>query len=150
MIALAMLILAAMPPLIGTADFTCPPGASITISVFDFASIPGDFDGDRDVDGDDFLAWQAAYMADDPRADGLAFLAWQTAYPMLDPVDLTGVGGLAGHFVHTDWRRGHVLYKPPAGFAGKSEMWFTISTPDRSRQWTAKANVTVEENEKGG
>ncbi|MEM8944027.1 MAG: endo-1,4-beta-xylanase [Planctomycetota bacterium] len=36
--------------------------------------VPGDFDGDLDVDGADFLAWQR----DDATAEGLA--AWQAAY----------------------------------------------------------------------
>ena len=55
--------------------------------------IPADFDGDGDVDGVDFLAWQSGYptstgatKADgdtdgDGDVDGVDFLTWQTWYP---------------------------------------------------------------------
>ncbi len=51
------------------------------------AVTPGDNDRDGDVDGDDFLAWQAAYLIDtggdadgDGDTDGLDFLLWQQNY----------------------------------------------------------------------
>jgi hypothetical protein len=57
------------------------------------ASVPGDFDGDGDVDGADFVAWQtnfpkqiAATLAEgdadgDGDVDGADFVVWQTNFP---------------------------------------------------------------------
>ena len=54
------------------------PFGSIEIATAGAPSIPGDFDGDGDVDGDDFLVWQQGfptiYTGDD-------FLIWQQNYP---------------------------------------------------------------------
>jgi hypothetical protein len=62
--------------------------------------IPGDFDGDKDVDGVDFAAWQASFPVStggtlaagdsdgDGDVDGADFIAWQTHYPTT-PVVLT-------------------------------------------------------------
>ncbi len=64
------------------------------------SGLPADFDGDGDVDGEDFLAWQAGFGitsgatqingdADaDGDVDGADFLAWQASFG-----DLAGAGG---------------------------------------------------------
>ena len=69
-------------------------------------SLPADFDGDNDVDGDDFLIWQAGYPtffgathadgdADgDSDVDGNDFLIWQSDF--ISPTDNNG-GGAADH-----------------------------------------------------
>jgi hypothetical protein len=61
--------------------------------VYELAPIPGDFDGDRDVDGADFVAWQTNFPlatgatlaqgdADaDGDVDGADFVVWQTNFP---------------------------------------------------------------------
>jgi hypothetical protein len=61
--------------------------------VYELAPIPGDFDGDRDVDGADFVAWQTNFpmetgatltMGDadaDGDVDGADFVVWQTNFP---------------------------------------------------------------------
>lgn len=72
-------------------------GDSVVDNVFSgvptVQSIAGDFDGDGDVDGDDFLVWQngfptlsSAAVSDgdadgDGDVDGDDFLAWQNAFP---------------------------------------------------------------------
>jgi hypothetical protein len=55
--------------------------------------LPGDFDGDGDVDGADFVAWQTNYPLnngatkqqgdsdDDGDVDGVDFAAWQNGFP---------------------------------------------------------------------
>lgn len=59
------------------------------------AAVPGDFDGDGDVDGADFVAWQThfptgsgAALADgdadgDGDVDGADFVVWQTNFPFI-------------------------------------------------------------------
>ena len=64
----------------------------------EFAALAGDFDGDGDVDGVDFLYWQAGYPTasgashgdadDDGDVDGVDFGIWQANYP-------TNLGGSA-------------------------------------------------------
>jgi hypothetical protein len=90
---------------------------NITISVPSTAQ-PGDFDGDGDVDGADFVAWQTnfpkatgATLAEgdadgDGDVDGADFVVWQTNFPFTPgpgaaPVPepatmLVGLAGLAG------------------------------------------------------
>jgi hypothetical protein len=65
------------------------------------SSVPGDFDGDNDVDGADFVAWQTNFpkasgatraMGDadaDGDVDGADFVVWQTNFPT------SGSGGVA-------------------------------------------------------
>lgn len=62
--------------------------------------IPGDFDGDKDVDGADFATWQNSFPVSaggvlstgdadgDGDVDGADFIAWQTHYPT-NPVVLS-------------------------------------------------------------
>jgi hypothetical protein len=59
-------------------------------------SIPGDFDGDDDVDGNDLADWQASYgldsggdADDDGDSDGRDFLIWQRNYT--DPGTITAI-----------------------------------------------------------
>lgn len=63
-------------------------GLNFSISTAD-ASIPGDFNGDLEVDGDDLFVWKGAYgrtpAADatfDNVSDGADFLVWQRNYGM--------------------------------------------------------------------
>lgn len=63
-------------------------GLNFSISTPD-ASIPGDFNGDLEVDGDDLFVWKGAYgrtpAADatfDNVSDGADFLVWQRNYGM--------------------------------------------------------------------
>jgi hypothetical protein len=63
--------------------------------VFELAPIPGDFDGDRDVDGADFVAWQTNFPLEsgatlaqgdadgDGDVDGADFVVWQTNFPFI-------------------------------------------------------------------
>src|SRR5262249_21348674 len=56
-------------------------------------AVPGDFDGDSDVDGADFVAWQTNFPAQsgktlatgdadaDGDVDGADFVLWQTHFP---------------------------------------------------------------------
>jgi hypothetical protein len=92
------------------------------------ASQPGDFDGDSDVDGADFVAWQtnfpkaaAAVLAEgdadgDGDVDGADFVVWQTNFPFTpgggaSPVPephavmLLALGGLLALFRHRLTRR---------------------------------------------
>jgi hypothetical protein len=66
--------------------------SGVDVSV-DSGLVPGDFDGDGDVDGADFVAWQTnfptasgATLADgdadgDGDVDGADFVVWQTNFP---------------------------------------------------------------------
>lgn len=60
------------------------------------APVPGDFDGDGDVDGDDLTQWQGDYGSnpdsdadDDGDSDGSDFLAWQRNYTGASPLAAT-------------------------------------------------------------
>jgi hypothetical protein len=73
-------------PLGSLIAMTLPPGSPVSV-------IPGDFDNDGDVDGGDFVIWQANFpkansatraMGDadgDGDVDGADFVVWQTNYP---------------------------------------------------------------------
>jgi hypothetical protein len=62
--------------------------------VYELAPVPGDFDGDRDVDGADFIIWQTNHPADDGHVlatgdadgdtdvDGADFAVWQSSFPV--------------------------------------------------------------------
>ncbi len=63
---------------------------SVELEIESLAGLVGDFDADGDVDGDDFLRWQAGYAIgstlsegdadDDGDVDGGDFLLWQANY----------------------------------------------------------------------
>jgi hypothetical protein len=71
-------------------------------------ALPGDFDGDSDVDGADFVAWQThfpvesgATLADgdadgDGDVDGADFVVWQTNFPFAPGLGTTPVPEPAG------------------------------------------------------
>lgn len=68
-------------------------GIAPKLTLFLFDRVPGDFDGDNDVDGADFVAWQTNFPkatgatlsqgdADgDGDVDGADFVVWQTHFP---------------------------------------------------------------------
>jgi hypothetical protein len=60
------------------------------VANYSFAEHPGDFDGDGDVDGADFVAWQTVFPSrvggddigdHDGDVDGADFVVWQTNFP---------------------------------------------------------------------
>jgi hypothetical protein len=64
-----------------------PPTLEIDYTILPEATLPGDFDGDGDVDGDDLADWRAGYGSDtagdadgDGDTDGRDFLIWQRNY----------------------------------------------------------------------
>lgn len=88
----------------GDADTTPQPsGAGDFYFGFTHHNIPGDFDGDDDVDGADFVAWQTnfpkptgATLAEgdadgDGDVDGADFVVWQTNFPFTPGSGVTPV-----------------------------------------------------------
>jgi hypothetical protein len=90
-------------------------------------AVPGDFDGDGDVDGADFVAWQTNFPtatgatlaqgdADgDGDVDGADFVVWQTNFPFTPGPGATPVPEpyawlmwLMGVFAPVIWRRSTV------------------------------------------
>ena len=115
MILLAALFLSMFPPTIDTVDLYAASGEEIVVEVFDWFDVPGDFDGDRDCDGDDFLLWQQRYLVES-WADGEAFERWQRAYPT-GRLRVTGVVWPSIHALSYD-ADGFTL-QAAEGFAGQ-------------------------------
>lgn len=73
------------------------PTLEIDYTILPEVTVPGDFDGDGDVDGDDLADWHAAYKtgpegdADgDGDTDGRDFLIWQRNYTGSSSAQITG------------------------------------------------------------
>ncbi|WP_210417811.1 GH25 family lysozyme [Bythopirellula goksoeyrii] len=75
------------------AQFTTPSITGAGMLQVTSTNIPGDFDGDNDVDGDDLTTWQTAYgngagadADQDGDSDGQDFLVWQRNYTGSNPL----------------------------------------------------------------
>jgi hypothetical protein len=84
---------------LGSSSFQPPLGTGSIYRIVTDAVLPGDFDGDGDVDGDDLADWQASYNVNasadadgDGDSDGADFLTWQRNYgrKSTDVAPLTG------------------------------------------------------------
>lgn len=84
---------------LGSSSFQPPLGTGTIYRLATDAVVPGDFDGDGDVDGDDLADWQASYGVNagadadgDGDSDGADFLTWQRNFGRTaqDPAPLTG------------------------------------------------------------
>src|SRR5690606_5862456 len=72
------------------------------------AAVPGDCDGDKDVDGADFVAWQTSFgqtgsglscdFDGDGDVDGADFIVWQVNFPKTAPQGTGSSGILKGDF----------------------------------------------------
>lgn len=84
---------------LGSSSFQPPLGSGSIYRIVTDATVPGDFNGDGRVDGDDLAAWQLSYGTDDDadanddgESDGRDFLIWQrhVGQTAQDPPLLTG------------------------------------------------------------
>ena len=94
----------------------------VTISVWDYARVPGDFDFDGDCDGTDFVVWQVGYVSGE--YDGADYLTWQNEYGTRWRFSACGVSEY-GETV-PDWRAGTITYTPGPDYPGADRIVWNV------------------------
>jgi len=125
------------------ARVTCDVDGDVVINPFAYIKTPGDFDGDGDVDGADFLMWQEGYAKGE--YDGLDFLTFQVAYPKA-PLEIATFGTKSEHVVlkwEIPWVDRFVTVTPATGFLGEAVVLFVLSNLTGTRREVVRVTVTV-------
>ena len=119
-------------------------GESIVVNPFKYLDIPGDFDGDGDVDGADLLTWQIGYPKGE--FDGLDFLEWQRHFGK-PPLEIVTVGTTSDDIVlewEVPWVDRFVVVTPIEGFVGEAVVVFVLANLAGSRREVVRVTITVE------
>ena len=142
MIGLYLLLFATLrPDVTWVSDYVLTADSlPVTFTVWEAAQIPGDFDADGDVDGDDFLIWQAAYVAG--TMTGIQFLIWQNHYG--EQWRLSAHGLSLDGTVTADWANNTLTYTPGPDFDGEDRILWNV-TPDGQQVRAGFVRVEVQQ-----